>query len=180
MPAADGTARRHRLAVAADVAHEPPVRMVVRQRQTAARTHRDAAAFDTGQHPARAAAVEIQDGLLPEAEIFAQGQQQRLADDRGIALAQLALHVDDLDGRQRSAVIALRYAAQAKSARNGTVHALDRRRGGAEHRQRMLLRAAVDRDLAGMVARCIFGLVGVLLLLVHNEQTEVPHRREHG
>ena len=44
----------------------------------------------------------------------------------------------------------------------------------------MLLRAAVDRDLAGMVARCIFGLVGVLLLLVHNEQTEVPHRREHS
>ena len=68
----------------------------------------------------------------------------------------------------------------AACARNGTVHALDRRRGGAEHRQRMLLRAAVDRDLAGMVARCIFGLVGVLLLLVHNEQTEVPHRREHG
>ena len=40
MPAADGTARRHRLAVAADVAHEPPVRMVIRQRQAAARTHR--------------------------------------------------------------------------------------------------------------------------------------------
>ena len=178
-PAALRAALRQRVGIAAVVAHEPPVDGVVGQRDAASRTGRRFAALHAHKASAVAAPVEKQDGLPAGENIFPQALFQRSADRSGIAVSQLLLHIDDLDRRQRLSVVALAHRIERIDAAPCEIHALDRRRRRPEHDQRALLNAAIDGDLPRMVARCIFRLIGVLLLFIDQNKAEIFRRCKH-
>ena len=43
-----------------------------------------------------------------------------------------------------------------------------------------MLHAAEFRHFPGMIAGCVLGLIGTLLLLIQNDETDVIQRRKHG
>lgn len=59
------------------------------------------------------------------------------------------------------------------------VHRLDRRRRRPEYDQSPGPQPAIERDLARMVARRVLRFIGVLLLLIQNEETGVFYRRKY-
>ena len=130
-----GAAGGKRLGMAAVVAHEPSVGVVIGQVDRAAGTHGHIAAVHTGHHTAGAAPVEKEDGLPTRREILPQRQQQRLTDGRSIALLQLLLHVDDLHRRQGLAVIAAAQLVEGIDAGFCAVHGLHAGRGGPQKHQ---------------------------------------------
>ena len=152
--------------------------MVIGQVDRAAGTHGHIAAVHTGHHTAGAAPVEKEDGLPSRREILPQRQQQRLTDGRGVALLQFLLHVDDLHRRQGLAVIAAAQLVEGIDAGLCSVHRLHAGRGGPQKHQRLGLGAAIDSHLPGMIAGGVFGFIGVLLLLIHNEQAKILRRRK--
>ena len=60
------------------------------------------------------------------------------------------------------------------------VCALGPRGGAAKQQQRSTALGALGGDVAGVVARVAFVLVGGVVLLVDDDQTEILDRREHG
>ena len=60
------------------------------------------------------------------------------------------------------------------------VHALHRRGGGAQYQQGVILSTAVFCHVAGVVFRDVLRFVGGLLLLVQNQQPQIPQGGEHG
>ena len=58
------------------------------------------------------------------------------------------------------------------------IHGLDRRRGGAEQDERARLGPAVKGDLPRVIARGVFGFIGVLLLLIEDEKPGLLQRRK--
>ncbi len=90
-----------------------------------------------------------------------------------------------VDRRSSSAASAM--AVQRRGARGQRVSrghaqadALRTRGGAAEQQQRAACARSLGRDVAGVVARVAFVLVGGVVLLVHDDQAEVLDRREHG
>ena len=76
-----GANRRYGDAVAAIVAHQPPVGAVIRQPDGAVRALWDKAAVDAQQHRAAAPAIEKEDALLSPVQVFLQLLLQQTADN---------------------------------------------------------------------------------------------------
>ena len=62
----------------------------------------------------------------------------------------------------------------------GGVPALYGRGGGAQHKQRILLGAAVLGHIPGMIPDHALRLVAAFLLLIQNDQTKILHRSENS
>ena len=180
LPAADRTPVIDALPVAAVVADEHLVTLMVRQTDAAVRTRIRRAALSTGDELTRTAAVEKQDALFTAAEVFLQLGIEHGTDRAGIPVSQLLLHVGNDDIGQLARVEAIRQREIVIAAGLGVIAADNVRRRRAEQQQRAMLRTAKLCHVARVVARCALGFVGILLLLVDDEQAEILHGRKDG
>ena len=177
--AAVRTPLRHRLRVSAVVAHEPVRYGMIRQIDAAPRTARRVAAVHADEAAAVAAPVQKQNGLIAADDGVAQPFFERCAHDPGVPLPQLLLQVDQLHARHCLPVEAFFQGVERKIAALRVVHRLDRRRRRPEYDQSPSPQPAIERDLARMVARRVLRFIGVLLLLIQNEETGVFYRRKY-
>ena len=177
--AAVGAHRRQGLGVAAVMAHQPPVGAVIGQVDRAPGTGGHLPAAAAQGHAAVAPAVEEEDGLLPPAEVLLQLLPEGGGETRGVALAQLRLHVRQGDLGQVVGVVALGEGEQVVLPDLRGVPALDGRGGRAQDQQPLVLGAAELGHLPGMVADHALGLVAALLLLVQDNEAGVRQGGEH-
>ena len=114
--------------------------------------------------------------LQPLADFFHQ-----LARQNFVLLGALKLrpHVEDFDLGQRPLLDALGQFHQPVLALLRVVIGLERRRGRAQHHHGIRHLGAHHRHIARVVARRLFLLVGVVVLLVDHDQRQVGHRRKH-
>ena len=106
--------------------------------------------------------------------------QQHTAYFAAVSAAKLLPHIYDADGGQLTGVEAVFQGKQMIHALFGAVTALHIRRCAAEDQKRIGRCTAVFGGVAGMVARGIFGFVGILLLLIHDDEAEISARGEDG
>ena len=168
--AAFGAARVRGLGVAAVVAHQAAARGVIGQVDAAARALRHVAAVHADEEAAVAAAVEEEDGLLAVQDGVADALFELAAEIQIVPGAQLLLHIDEARSRKGAAIIAGFQRVEGIDAGLREIHGLDRRRGGAEQDERARLGPAVKGDLPRVIARGVFGFIGVLLLLIEDEK----------
>ena len=143
------------------------------QAYTAARTLRHIAAVDADKKAAVSASVEEQDRLFALLRTVFQFSDQAMAQASAVALFQVAAHIRKLCRRKLFSVIAFRQTVQRILPVFCVVHTLHRRRCGTEKDKRLFLDAAPDRHLSRVVARRVLRFIGMLLLLVQNDQPEV-------
>ena len=127
-----------------------------------------------------APAVEQKDSLLFRFQIAVDGIFQRKADLAWIACCQLCPHIHDLHAGQRVAAVALGQAHQLGASVLCSVEALGAGGGAGQKQQCAVFGGTLPGDLVGGVARCGFRPVGVLLLLVNDDKTDVFQRRKHS
>ena len=89
-------------------------------------------------------------------------------------------HVHDSHAGERTVQHAPWQRQQLILAGQGVVVAFHRRRGRAQHHQRVLAAGAHDRHVAAVVARGFVLLVRGVVLLVHDHEPQPGQRREHG
>ena len=123
-------------------------------------------------------AVEQQNGLLARLKVVPDGILHGKADLPGVAGGKLGPHIHDLDLGQRVAAIAFGQAHQLGAAMLGGIIALGAGGGAGQQEQGPVLRRALPGHLVGRVAGRGFGAVGVLLLLVDDDEADVFQRRE--
>ena len=174
------TPLRHRLRVSAVVAHEPVCHGVIRQIDAAPWAARRVAAVHADEAAAVAAPVQKQDGLVAADDRVAQPFFELRAHDPGVSLPQLLLQIDQLHARHRLPIEAFFQRIEREITALCMVHRLDRRRRRPEDDQRPGPQPAIERDLARVIARRIFGFIGMLLLLIENKKPGALHRRKHG
>ena len=126
-----------------------------------------------------APAVQQQNGLLTCIQIAADGIFQRKADLPGVARSQLCPHIHDLHAGQRVAAVALGQAHQLSAAILRSIKALGAGGGAGQKQQGTVFGGTLPGDLVGRVARRGFRPVGVLLLFVNDDKTDVFQRRKH-
>ena len=107
------------------------------------------------------------------------GRAQRFGNGRGAVLAaKLLAQIHDADFGERAVFDARGRAEQLVFSGARVVVGLERRRGGAEQRNRAFEARAIDGGVAAVVARRFFLLVARLLLFVDDDQAEIFERRE--
>ena len=162
------------------MAHKPPVCAVICKRYAAAVAFIGVAALTAGDKLVCAPAIQKQDALLAAGDIFFQLGFQNRADVPAVAPAKLPLHIHYLHPRQLHAVISLRQDKIAVCAVFSGIPAGNIRRGGAQQQQRSGLGAEIFCHISGVVTGGVFGLVGILLLLVDYYKTQLLRRSENG
>ena len=101
------------------------------------------------------------------------------ADLPGVARSQLCPHIHDLHAGQRVAAVALGQAHQLSAAILRSIKALGAGGGAGQKQQGTVFGGTLPGDLVGRVARRGFRPVGVLLLFVNDDKTDVFQRRKH-
>ena len=175
LPAADRALGIDTPPVAAVVADEHLIALMIRQADAAVRARIGRAALGTGDDLACTAPVEKQNALLAAAQIFLQLAVEHGADGAGIAIAQFLLHVGNDDIRQLAGIEPVRQCEVMIAAGLGIITADDVRRRRTEQQQCAVLRAAELGHIARVVARRALGFIRVLLLLVDDEQAKILH-----
>ena len=164
---------------AAVVAHRAAGNRMVGHRGRAGRALRHPAAHAAADHAAVAAPVEEQDSLFALFERADELAFQIRPDDAAPSLAGQSAHIRDDDLGQSGAQKTLCERKDRVFSLFRAVIGFHRRRGRAEHEQRIRLGNAVLRHIAGMIARRLLRAVGRILLLVDDDNTEVFRGREH-
>ena len=131
-------------------------------------------------HGLVAAAVEQQDGLPARVEVAPDGVLHRKADLPRVARGQLCPHIHDLDAGQRVAAVALGEPDQLGAAIPGGVKALGAGGSAGQKEQGAVLRRPLPGHLVGGVPGRGLGAVGVLLLLVDDDEADVFQRGKDG
>ena len=106
--------------------------------------------------------------------------QQHAAYLAAISAAKLLPHVHNADARELPGIEAAFQCEKMINTRFGAVAAFHIRRCTAEKKERIGRGAPVLGRIAGMVARRIFGFVGILLLLVDDDEAEIAAWGKHG
>ncbi len=161
------------------VADQLPAAGVVDQGDGAARAPLDRPARVALRHPREPPPVEQEHRLLPALHGLLQRALQAMGEGPGAMPArQLLPHVDDLRLRQLPPRDALRQRREApRPPRRGMV-ALHGRGGAPQHHGGAGEPRAGCGDLAGVVTGGVSLLVGRLVLLVDEDEAEVPHGGE--
>ena len=178
--AAGRTAVRYRLGEATVVAHQPLVGAVVGKPGAAAWAFRRFAAIHTEHRTAVAPTVQQQYGLLAGVLGIDDAIEEPVAEDGIVAVFQLLAHVHDLNCRQRLAVIAVIQGIEAVSTAFRPVHGFHRWGGRAQKDKAIFLDTPPEGNLTGIVTGIILGAVGMFLLLVDDNNTQLFTGCEHG
>ena len=167
------------LRISAVVAHEPPVRAVIGQRNAAPRALIGIPAFAAAYKLVRPAAVYEQYALLAAADVLAELLAQLFAYVRAVAAPKLALHIDDLHLRQLHIVISAPQREERIIPLPCLIHAHDVRRRRTEQQQAARLRAAIYGNIPRVVAWAVLRFIGFLLLLVDDDKPKLIRRGKH-
>jgi hypothetical protein len=120
-----------------------------------------------------AAPVEEQHDLLLPIETRLDALLQRLGENRRtLRFACLVAHVHDPDQRKLAIIDSGGHLEQGILPALGVVVTLHRGSGRAQHHDGTFHLAADNRDIAGVISRRLLLLVGVLMLLIDNDQPE--------
>ena len=167
--------------VAADVAGEFLFPPVVGEGHTAIRALGDVAAERALQGGAVPPAVEEEDGLfLPFQPLLDRLLELGRKDRNPLAAAGGVAHVHDAHMRHFLVIHPLGHFEQFVFAALAIMEALQGGRGRAEHDGGALQPAADHGHIAGVVPGRLFLFVSVLVLLVHDHQSQRLHGRENG
>ena len=176
-----GTGRRRGFFMAADVAFQLLLLPVIGEGDAAIRALRHVTAEFALQRGGVTAAVQEQDGLL----LALQPLQDRLRQDRGengafLFVPRHLAHVHHTDDGHLLVVGARGHFQEPVFSLLRVVITFQAGGGGAEHHHGLLHLGADHRHVARVVAGRFLLLVGMLVLLVHDDQPQPLHRREHG
>ena len=176
-----GQTRRHLFGVAAVVAEQPAVALVIGQGERAVDALNALAAGAAGHEARKAAAVQQDDGLLAVLEALAE-RFQEFAGEGGLlaGLEELLPHVDQLHRGQGPGLDAAGQFQQGVLAALGVVAALEAGGGGAQHDAGAGGLRAHDGHVAAVVARGLLLLVAAVVLLIDHDQPQIAYRREHA
>ena len=170
---------RHRLGIAAVMAHQPVVAGMIGQSRRAVLALGHMAASHAGRHAAGAPSVEKKHALLAFFQVALQLRRQLGGDAIRLPLAQAAAHIGDDYPRQRRVLIPPGDRKKAIFALFRLKPALHRRGGAAQNQPGLVAHAPVFGDFPGMVAGGGIGFIGPFLLLVDDNQTDILQRGEH-
>ena len=131
-------------------------------------------------HRAVAAAVEQKNALLPPVHGFLQRLGHAGADLPGIAGGQLGAHINKIHRGQRAAAVTVLQRDQPQTAADRRLISLGAGGGGGKEQQGVFHGGAFLGHIMGGIARRGFALIGVLLLLIQNNQAEILQRRKDG
>ncbi|WIG61566.1 MAG: hypothetical protein OJF49_004314 [Ktedonobacterales bacterium] len=179
-----GAGRRRRLTFAAVVADQRALRRMIRHRDIAVRAARHIATLAADHAAGRPPAVEEQYRLLTAINRLMQSGAQRVAEDAGVAVAQLRPQVHQRDGwqgRERSARTCWGTLAQFDEcvctlARQPI--GFDRWGGAAQDDCRARKRAQAHGGVTRMVGGHALLLICGLMLLIYDDDAQAVHRRE--
>ena len=178
--AALGAGLRQRVyRVAAVVAQQCLLRLVIDERHAAIRTFQHMAAGGAHADGAVAAAVEQQNALLAVVEVFLQFPRQPHADLARVACGQFGAHVDEIDAGQGPPAVAVGQLHQLQLAALGGVVGLGQWCGRGKQQQGVFHDRALFGNIVGVKARGGLALVGVLLFLIHDDKAKVLQRCKH-
>ena len=172
---------RHGRGVAAIVADHFVLALVMGERDGAVLAFKLLAA-GAAEHDRRiSAAVEQHHDLLFAVEaLFDFGGELARDDLLVTGFLKLLAHVDDFDFGQRTLLDAIGQFDQRVFIFLRVEVGLERRRGRAQHDDGVRHLGAHHGDVAGVVARRFFLLVGRVVLFVDDDQREIGDRRKDG
>ena len=163
----------------ADVAAQPFGGAVECERHAAVRARADVPAGLAEHRGGKSAAVQEQDRLLAFRDPPLDRLLERKREDPSLGRSARRLpEIDDADDRHALVIDPVVQADEPVFSSLGIVPALEARGRAAEEHGRLLAVAAQDGHVAGMVARCLVLLIGILVLLVHDDDAQVFERRK--
>ena len=170
--------RLHRMA--AMVAEQRLLRLVVDERHAAVGAFQHMAAGGTHADGTVAAAVQQQDALLTVIQIFLQLTGKADTDLARVARSQLGPHINKIHMGQRPSAVAMAQLDKLQTAAFCGIVSFSLRRGGSKQKQCVFHHGAFFGHIVGIIARGRLTLIGVLLLLVHNDKAEILQRCKDG
>ena len=170
--------RLHRMA--AVVAQKRLLRLVVDERHAAVGAFQHMAADGTHADGTVAAAVQQQDALLAVIQIFLQLAGKADTDLARVARSQLGPHINKIHMGQRPSTVAMAQLDKLQTAAFCGIVSLRQRRGRGKQKQCILHDSALFGHIVGIIARGRLALIGMLLLLVHNDKAEILQRCKDG
>ena len=162
------------------MAHQPVVGAVIGQAAAAPGALRGLPAVDTHQGPAVAPTVQQKNGLLSGGAGIVDGLPQGIAETVAIAQLQLLAHIHHFNLRQAPAVIPPGQPVEGIIPLFCPVHTLHTGGGRAQQHQGLFFHAPPHGHLFGAIAGGIFGLIGMLLLLVQDQKAQLGAGGEYG
>ena len=154
---------------------------MVRQGDFAVRAGEGMSAFRTDEEGMKTPTVEKKEGLFPRCQGFTDRLDERAGEQRREPLfVPLRAEIDHLDVGEGPIVDPRGEGQVAVTPFGGVMITLDRRRGGSEDYRRPREPAPHQGKVAGVVPEPFVLFVRGVMLFVHDDQTEVTHRRKEG
>ena len=174
-----GAPFRHTLGIAAMVAHQPLIGAMISESCIASGTFRCLPALHAHQCPGRAPAVEKENSLLPQLPGILNISKQIHTVGRVIAQLHFPAHIHNLHIRQRPAVISVWQCIKLIRTGFCPVHGLNSRCCRAQQHQSLFLAAPPDGHLFSGITGSIFRFIGMLLLLIQDNDSRIGHWCKH-
>ena len=162
------------------VAEQRLLRLVVDERHAAVGAFQHMAADGAHADGTVAAAVQQQDALLAVIQIFLQLAGKADTDLARVARSQLGPHINKIHMGQRPSAVAMAQLDKLQTAAFCGIVSLRQRRGGGKQKQCVFHHGAFFGYIVGIIARGRLTLIGMLLLLVHNDKAEILQRCKDG
>ena len=174
-----GANRGNRFGVSADMAAEFLVLPMISEREAAIGTSRDVATKRALQGGGIAAPIQKQDGLLASIKALGDGlfELGRKYGNRASLPHRLA-HIHNAHDRHFLVVGPFEHLEKSVFSPGAVIKTFQGRGRRAQDHGGLFHLASNDGDIAGMVARRLFLFVSVLVLLIHNDQTQRIDRRK--
>ena len=136
-------------------------------------------AFPAKGYGCVAPAVEEQQDLLPPLQGLGHDLDERRRQP-ATALGRALPHVDGLKRREPRRLVAGAEFDVAVAALLGVHQALDRGRGGTQHHRAAAQMAAHHGHVAGLIGDAVLLLVGLVVLLIDDDEPEIGEGQEQG
>ena len=127
-----------------------------------------------------AASVEKQNGLLSVRHRIGDRLVKAAADGGQVSRAELVTHIDDLGHGQKRAAVTLCERNERIFPRLRLVIAFYRGRSGCKQGERAMLARAKRRNVTRVITGGCVGFVGMLMLLVDEDERKTGKRRKNG
>ena len=175
-----GTLFRNGGGVTAKMAAQPRGGAMEGERDTAIRAAACFTAIAAQQRSGKTSAIEKQNGLLALLEPISDGGAQFVGQNgEAFLFSPFDAEIDDANERHLTVVDALGQTNELIFPAGGIEVTFQRRRGGTENDDTFLDFGPDDGDVASMVTRCFFLLVGILVLFIDHDQSKICQRREY-
>ena len=154
--------------------------LVVGQRNRAFLANQRIPALPTDHRAGKASAVQKKDNLLPSQETLLHSLPQLLAKHTAISALEFFCHIHNLHCRQGLLFCPLVQCEQCARALRNLIITLHRRCRAAQKQQTFILLHPLSGHLPRVITRIGLRLLkGRFVFLIHDNQTQSPHRRKH-